>query len=87
MLLDRRPQCLMHEASTPDDATHLKRGSVRLPMTKTVASSNRSPRSPTTEAQAVRMAPSGTTPAVMNRQSAMSSLRAIAMIAIRRVRP
>jgi hypothetical protein len=33
------------------------------------------------------MAPSGTTPTVMNRQSAMSSLRAIAMIAIRRVRP
>ena len=43
--------------------------------------------SPTIEAQAARMAPSGTAPTVMNRQIAMSSLRAIAMIAIRRVRP
>ena len=77
----------MHEASTPDDATHLKRGSAKLPMTKTVASSNQSPRLPTIEAQAARMAPSGTAPTVMNRQIAMSSLRAIAMIAIRRVRP
>ena len=77
----------MHEASTPDDATHLKRGSVKLPMTKTVASSNRSPRSSTIDAQAVRMAPPGTTPTVINRQIAMSSLRAIATIAIRRVRP
>ena len=40
-----------------------------------------------TEAQAARTAPSGTTPAVMNRQIAIRSLRAIAMIAIRRVRP
>jgi hypothetical protein len=84
---DRRPQCLMHETSTPDDATHLERGSTKLPMTKTVVSSNRSPRSPTIEAQAARMAPSGTTPTVMNRQIATSSFRAIATIAIRRVRP
>jgi hypothetical protein len=77
----------MHETSTPDDAAHLERGSMKLPMTKTVVSSNRSPRSPTIEAQAARMAPSGTTPTVMNRQIAMSSFRAIATIAIRRVRP
>jgi hypothetical protein len=42
---DRRPQCLMHETSTPDGATHLERGSMKLPKTKTVVSSNRSPRS------------------------------------------
>ena len=76
----------MHEVSNPDDVTHLKRGSVKRPMTKTVASSNRSPRSPAIEAQAARIAPSGTAPKVMNRQIAMNSLRAIATIAIRRVR-
>jgi len=87
VLPDRRPQCLMHEALTPDDRTHLKRGSARFPMTKTVRVVQSVAEIPTIEFQAARMAPSGTTPAVTNRQIAMSSLRAIAMIAIRRVRP
>ena len=77
----------MHEASTPADATYLKRGSLTVPMTKTVASSDQSPRSSAIKAQAATMAPSGAIPKLTNRQMAISSLRAIAMMAIRRVRP
>lgn len=77
----------MHEASTPADATHLKRGSAKLPMMKTVASSVQSPVLQAIDAYTVTVAPSGTIPAVAKRQTAMSSLRAIATMAMRFVRP
>jgi hypothetical protein len=77
----------MHEASTPVDATHLERGTPKVPMTKTVAFSDPSPESATMESQAATIAPSGTIPKLANRQTAIRSLRAIAMMAIRRVRP
>ena len=77
----------MHEASTPADATHLKRGSAQLPMTKTVASSVQLPVLQAIDIYAATVAPSGTTPAVANRQTAISSFRAIATMAMRLVRP
>jgi len=77
----------MHEASTPVDVTHLKRGSEKPPMTKTVTSSDRSPRLSTIETHAATMAPSGTIPKVANRQIAINNFRAMATMAIRRVRP
>ena len=89
-LFDRQPQCLMHEASTPADVTHLKRGSEKrekLPLTKTVSSSDRSPRLSTIETHAAMTAPSGTIPNFANRQIAINNLRAMATIAMRRVRP
>ena len=76
----------MHEASTPEDRTHLKRGSA-FPNDEDGRVVQSIAEIPTIEFQAARMAPSGTMPAVTNRQIAMSSLRASAMIAIRRVRP
>lgn len=86
-LFDRQPQCLMHEASTPADVTHLKRGSEKLPLTKTVTSSDRSPRLSTFETHAATMAPSGTIPNLANRQTAINNLRAMATMAMRRVLP
>ena len=83
----RRPKCLMHEASTPADATHLKRGSAELPLTKTVAPSVRSPGFPAIDSYALTIAPSGTTPIVAIPQIAINSFRAIATMAMRRVRP
>jgi hypothetical protein len=77
----------MHEASTPADATHLKRGIAKLPMTKTVASSVRSPEYPAIDSYAATTAPSGTTPVAANRQMAINSFRAMATMAMRRVRP
>jgi hypothetical protein len=77
----------MHEASTPADVTHLELGSEQLPMTKTVTSSDRSPRLSTIETHAATMAPSGTIPKVANLQIEINNLRAMATIAIRRVRP
>ena len=77
----------MHEASIPVDVTHLKLGSEKLPLTKTVTSSDQSPRLSTIEIHAATMAPSGTIPKVVNRQIAINNLRAIATMAIRRVRP
>lgn len=77
----------MHEASTPADATHLKRGSMKLPLTKTVASSVQSPVLQAIDFYAETVAPSGTTPMVANRQTAISSFRAIATMAMRLVRP
>ena len=86
-LFNRQPQCLMHEASTPADVTHLKRGSEKLPLTKTVTSSDQSPRLSTIETHAATMAPSGTMPNLANRQIAINNLRAMATMAMRRVRP
>jgi hypothetical protein len=77
----------MHEASTPVDVTHLEHGSAKLPLTKTVTSSDRSSRLSTSEAHAATMAPSGTIPKVTNRQIAINNLRAMATMAMRRVRP
>ena len=77
----------MHEASTPVDVTHLKRGSAKFPLTKTVTSSDRSPRLSTNETYAATMAPSGTIPKVANHQIAINNLRAMATMAMRRVRP
>lgn len=53
-------------------------------MTKTVASSDRSPSSSAIGAHAAMIAPSGTIPKLTNRQTEISSLRANAMMAIRR---
>ena len=77
----------MHEASTLVDVTHLKRGNKTLPMTKTVTSSVRSPRFSAIDSYAAMMAPSGTIPKVAKRQMAINNLRAMATMAMRRVRP
>jgi hypothetical protein len=87
VLPDRRPQCLMHEVSTPDDRDPPQTREREVPNDEDGRVVQSVAEIPTIEFQAARMAPSGTTPAVTNRQIAMSSLRAIAMIAIRRVRP